>query len=114
MSEYMGLIYGTYDAKEHGGFMPGGASLHNCMTPHGPDAVSYQVAVADPCDVPTEFTGGLAFMFETCLSLKVAPNALRDASWRDMDYTECWQELSDQFTGWDLLKKTESGETDDG
>eukprot|EP00568_Trieres_chinensis_P005033 CAMPEP_0183299088 /NCGR_PEP_ID=MMETSP0160_2-20130417/5908_1 /TAXON_ID=2839 ORGANISM="Odontella Sinensis, Strain Grunow 1884" /NCGR_SAMPLE_ID=MMETSP0160_2 /ASSEMBLY_ACC=CAM_ASM_000250 /LENGTH=355 /DNA_ID=CAMNT_0025461253 /DNA_START=62 /DNA_END=1126 /DNA_ORIENTATION=- len=42
MSEYMGLIKGVYDAKGggRGGFVPGGSSLHNCMTPHGPDAVS--------------------------------------------------------------------------
>jgi homogentisate 1,2-dioxygenase len=36
MSEFMGLIYGNYEAKE-GDFMPGGASLHSMMTPHGPD-----------------------------------------------------------------------------
>jgi homogentisate 1,2-dioxygenase len=34
-SEFMGLIHGVYDAKAEG-FMPGGASLHNCMTGHGP------------------------------------------------------------------------------
>lgn len=37
MSEFMGLILGSYEAKE-GGFLPGGASLHSIMTPHGPDA----------------------------------------------------------------------------
>ena len=36
MSEFMGLIMGNYEAKE-GEFMPGGASLHSMMTPHGPD-----------------------------------------------------------------------------
>ena len=36
MSEFMGLIYGVYDAKPEG-FVPGGMSLHNCMLPHGPD-----------------------------------------------------------------------------
>jgi homogentisate 1,2-dioxygenase len=34
MSEFMGLIYGQYDAKPDG-FVPGGSSLHNCMLPHG-------------------------------------------------------------------------------
>ena len=29
-SEFMGLIHGVYDAKAEG-FLPGGASLHNCM-----------------------------------------------------------------------------------
>ena len=37
MSEFMGLIYGNYEAKE-GEFQPGGGSLHSIMTPHGPDA----------------------------------------------------------------------------
>lgn len=36
MSEFMGLIKGHYEAKEEG-FLPGGASLHSIMTPHGPD-----------------------------------------------------------------------------
>ena len=33
----MGLVYGAYDAKPTR-FAPGGASLHNCMSAHGPDA----------------------------------------------------------------------------
>ena len=37
MSEFMGLITGAHEAKA-GGFVPGGASLHNCLVPHGPDA----------------------------------------------------------------------------
>ena len=40
MSEFMGLVHGEYDAKEGGGFAPGGASLHNCMSGHGPDQAS--------------------------------------------------------------------------
>lgn len=43
MSEFMGLIYGNYEAKEEG-FKPGGASLHSMMTPHGPDADAFQKA----------------------------------------------------------------------
>lgn len=45
MSEFMGLIHGGYEAKADG-FLPGGASLHNCMTPHGPDTKSYEVLYA--------------------------------------------------------------------
>lgn len=41
MSEFMGLILGLYEAKE-GGFLPGGASLHSMMTPHGPDAECFK------------------------------------------------------------------------
>ncbi|GKA74826.1 harbinger transposase-derived nuclease domain-containing protein [Tanacetum coccineum] len=36
MSEFIGLIHGGCEAKADG-FHPGGASLHSCMTPHGPD-----------------------------------------------------------------------------
>jgi homogentisate 1,2-dioxygenase len=105
MSEFMGLISGSYDAKT--GFVPGGASLHGIMTPHGPDAESYHKAVADPCDTPAKLDDGLAFMFETCLSLRVAPQALDDPNWRDMDYQQCWQGLTDEnFEGWELLQDT--------
>jgi homogentisate 1,2-dioxygenase len=101
MSEYMGLIYGSYDAKL--GFVQGGASLHNIMTPHGPDSGTYEKAVADECKQPVFFDAGLAFMFETCLPLKVAPGALQDSNWRDMEYATCWSGLEDQFTAWNLF-----------
>jgi homogentisate 1,2-dioxygenase len=103
MSEYMGLIEGEYDAKV--GFQPGGASLHNCMVPHGPDSITYQKAVADPCAAPVKFEGGLAFMFETCLELSVSPVALGDETWREMNYAACWDGLEDRFTGWDQLNQ---------
>lgn len=64
MSEYMGLIAGEYDAKEGGGFVPGGGSLHNRMSAHGPDAASWEKA--SHADLkPQKFDAGLAFMFET-------------------------------------------------
>jgi len=122
MSEFMGLIWGQYDAKE--GFRPGGASLHNTMTPHGPDEHTYQKAVEGDCSAPTKFDAGLAFMFESCLPMKVSPQALAPTSspctsqWLDAEYAECWQGLSaDQFTGWDELyrfKRAEKGEKDGG
>ncbi|MEK7689609.1 MAG: homogentisate 1,2-dioxygenase, partial [Bdellovibrionota bacterium] len=43
MSEYMGLIHGVYDAKPEG-FVPGGSSLHNCMSSHGPDKQTFDAA----------------------------------------------------------------------
>lgn len=43
MSEFMGLILGSYEAKE-GGFLPGGASLHSMMSPHGPDGECFEAA----------------------------------------------------------------------
>ena len=39
----MGLIRGSYEAKEEG-FQAGGASLHSMMTPHGPDNKCFQGA----------------------------------------------------------------------
>ncbi|MBC7433098.1 MAG: homogentisate 1,2-dioxygenase [Rubritepida sp.] len=63
MSEFMGLIYGQYDAKPEG-FVPGGISLHNCMLPHGPDAGAFDAASAATL-APQRLTGTLAFMFET-------------------------------------------------
>jgi homogentisate 1,2-dioxygenase len=60
MSEFMGLIEGNYDAKE-GGFLPAGASVHNCMTGHGPDATAFQMATAKGL-VPEKQTNTLAFI----------------------------------------------------
>mmetsp|Transcript_13999 Transcript_13999/g.27661 ORF Transcript_13999/g.27661 Transcript_13999/m.27661 type:complete len:335 (+) Transcript_13999:165-1169(+) len=87
MSEFMGMIYGSYDAKK--GFEPGGASLHTCMTPHGPDTATVQKARGEDTSKPQKFTGGLAFMFETSAILKV-PDRARKASWRDTEYLDCW------------------------
>jgi len=63
MSEFMGLIRGEYDAKQ-GGFVPGGASLHNSMSGHGPDQASYAKAVAANLE-PHYLADTLAFMFES-------------------------------------------------
>jgi homogentisate 1,2-dioxygenase len=43
MSEYMGNICGTYDAKETG-FGPGCSSLHSIMTAHGPESEVFEKA----------------------------------------------------------------------
>jgi homogentisate 1,2-dioxygenase len=94
MTEFMGLIHGGYDAKK--AFLPGGASLHSCMTPHGPDATSYDKAVADPCDSPTYLSGGLAFMFETSCVLRLSEYALEPAR-LDATYGECWKDLPNRF-----------------
>lgn len=42
MSEFMGVIKGNYEAKK--GSLPGGATLHSMMTPHGPDATCFEMA----------------------------------------------------------------------
>jgi homogentisate 1,2-dioxygenase len=63
MSEYMGLVHGAYDAKE-GGFLPGGGSLHNQMSAHGPDRASHEKASAARL-APHRIEDTLAFMFES-------------------------------------------------
>ena len=63
-SEFMGLIHGVYDAKAEG-FLPGGASLHNCMTGHGPDAETFEKASTADLSQPTRIADTMAFMFET-------------------------------------------------
>lgn len=88
MSEFMGLIRGTYDAKAEG-FLPGGASLHNCMNAHGPDRATYDAAIADDL-APKQLVDTLAFMFETRWVIiptkaAMASPALQpdyDAAWR--------------------------------
>jgi homogentisate 1,2-dioxygenase len=63
MSEFMGLVYGQYDAKPQG-FVPGGISLHNTMLPHGPDVEAFEKASNVELK-PHKLEGTLAFMFET-------------------------------------------------
>lgn len=93
MSEFMGLILGDYEAKQDGGFQPGGASLHSLMTPHGPDAITFKAATADP-DVPQTprkvAEGTMAFMFETSLMLAVTPWALARIQ---KNYCQVWADL---------------------
>ena len=63
MSEFMGLVYGRYDAKPQG-FVPGGCSLHNTMLPHGPDVDAFEAASNAELK-PQKLEATLAFMFET-------------------------------------------------
>ena len=64
MSEAMGLIHGAYDAKAEG-FAPGGLSLHNLMSGHGPDVASWRGA-SDAELKPVRIDGTMAFMVESC------------------------------------------------
>lgn len=74
MSEFMGLIYGQYDAKIGGGFVPGGFSLHNTMLPHGPDQGAFERASSVDLK-PHKLEGTMAFMFETRFAQKVTAYA---------------------------------------
>lgn len=98
-SEFMGLITGVYDAKEggkSGGFMPGGMSLHNCMSGHGPDAASYEKAVAADTTRPQQVTDTMAFMFETRYVIHPTKQAMK-ARELQTDYWQCWQGIKKHF-----------------
>ncbi|TGZ77849.1 homogentisate 1,2-dioxygenase [Ascodesmis nigricans] len=69
MSEFMGLISGGYDAKTGGGFVPGGASLHNVMAGHGPDGVTAKKASEGEQKPELVGKGSMAFMFESSLDV---------------------------------------------
>ncbi len=94
-SEFMGLVHGVYDAKEEG-FVPGGASLHNCMSGHGPDAQTYHKASAQDTSEPQHITDSMAFMFETRLVIHPTRNAM-ETSQLQADYFRCWQDLPKRF-----------------
>ncbi len=95
MSEFMGLIYGTYDAKTGGGFVPGGISLHNCMLPHGPDIDAFEKAShADLA--PHKLEGTMAFMFETRFPQMVTAYAAGCAQLQ-ADYGFYGQDLKKHF-----------------
>jgi homogentisate 1,2-dioxygenase len=96
MNEFMGLVRGAYDAKA-GGFVLGGASLHNCMSPHGPDVASFERAAAAEL-APQKIEDTLAFMFETRLVLRPTRFAL-DADALQRDYDACWANFPKLFSG---------------
>ncbi|MFF7709908.1 homogentisate 1,2-dioxygenase [Pseudomonas sp. NPDC007930] len=95
MNEFMGLVEGAYDAKA-GGFLPGGASLHSCMSAHGPDHASAQAAIHSPLQ-PHKLEGGLAFMFETGRVLRASADALASPQLQ-VDYDSCWAGLQANFS----------------
>nr|CAD1822336.1 unnamed protein product [Ananas comosus var. bracteatus] len=91
------------------GFLPGGASLHSCMTPHGPDTKTYEATVA-PGEVtePFRIRETLAFMFESSLIPRVCRWALEspyldhdyylESPYLDHDYYQCWIGLRSHFS----------------
>jgi len=95
MSEFMGLIYGQYDAKPQG-FVPGGFSLHNSMLPHGPDADAFEKA--SNADLkPVKLTNTLAFMFETRFLQRVTQYAV-ETPFLQKDYADYGQKLKKRFS----------------
>lgn len=95
-SEFMGLIHGAYDAKAEG-FVPGGASLHNCMSGHGPDAETFEKASVADTFVPHKVADTMAFMFETRTVIKPTRFAL-ETSQLQSEYFQCWQNIRKNFS----------------
>jgi homogentisate 1,2-dioxygenase len=95
MSEFMGLIFGAYDAKPEG-FAPGGMPLHNAMLPHGPNAAAFAAATQAELR-PSKLENMLAFMFETRLSQHPTDYAL-SLTTLQRDYADCWSGLPKSFS----------------
>jgi homogentisate 1,2-dioxygenase len=92
MSELMGLVHGVYDAKAEG-FLPGGVSIHNCMSAHGPDAATFEKASAAELK-PHKIEDTLAFMWESRYV------------WRPTKYAIGARELQKDYDSvWDGFKK---------
>jgi homogentisate 1,2-dioxygenase len=88
MSECMGLIKGAYDAKAEG-FAPGGLSLHNLMSGHGPDVASWKAASQAELK-PHKIEDTLAFMVESCWPFRPTGFAMSDEAGLQADYDRAW------------------------
>lgn len=98
MSEFMGLICGDYDAKTGGGFQPAGASLHNVMSAHGPDASTFERASNAELKPQKIGEGSMAFMFESSLMIGVTDWGLETCQKVQKGYSEdSWTGLVSHF-----------------
>ncbi len=93
MSEYMGLIHGQYDAKSGDakagtGFIPGGGSLHNSFSAHGPDKATFDIASVVELK-PHYIANTLAFMFESRYVFEPTEFAMQ-APALQTDYDAAW------------------------
>ena len=93
MSELMGLVHGVYDAKAEG-FLPGGISVHNCMSAHGPDLATYRKAAQAELK-PHKIEGTLAFMWESRYVFRPTRAAL-SARELQPDYDRVWDGFEKQ------------------
>ena len=96
MSELMGLVRGVYDAKAEG-FLPGGISLHNCMSAHGPDVTTFDNAVKAELK-PHRIDNTLAFMFESRHVYRPTRYALECAQLQ-AGYDAVWDGFKRHFNG---------------
>ncbi|RRT43347.1 hypothetical protein B296_00038197, partial [Ensete ventricosum] len=107
----IGIGFSTLAYMGHStdGFLPGGASLHSCMTPHGPDTKTYEASIAvGENSEPVRLRGTMAFMFESNLIPRVCPWAL-DSPYLDANYYQCWIGLRSHFSS---NNRSENGSLD--
>ena len=88
MSELMGLVHGVYDAKAEG-FTPGGISIHNCMSAHGPDLATFDRATEAELK-PYKIDQTLAFMWESRYVWRPTRFAM-SARQLQRDYDRVWR-----------------------
>lgn len=94
MSEFMGFIQGSYDAKPDV-MAPGACTIHNKFRPHGPDATAVAKGTAADVSKPDRYSGSLAFMWETRLAWHPTEWAL--AHLHNTPYPLCWEKLEKRF-----------------
>ena len=87
MSELMGLVHGAYDAKAEG-FLPGGVSIHNSFSAHGPDLATYEKAAKADLK-PHKIENSLAFMWESRHVFRPTQLAMRSKQLQK-DYDKVW------------------------
>ena len=93
-SEFVGLVKGRYIGKAEG-FTPGCASLHNCMSGHGPDNDAFE-AGSGAANAPQYLADTLTIIFETQLVIKPTRFAL-ETELLERDYYRHWQGLKKNF-----------------
>ena len=96
MAEFMGLIFGNYEAKA-GGLAPGGATLHSMMTPHGPDNDCFELWTKKELGAIRVAEGTQAFMFESSLSLALTKWGEETCNKLNKEYYQCWKGLKKHF-----------------
>ena len=94
-SEFLGLISGQYIGKADS-FAPGSASLHNCMSGHGPDSEAYERGSSAELK-PTFLENTMVFLFETQLPIRPTKFAL-ETELLERDYYQHWQGLKKHFS----------------
>lgn len=95
-SEFLGLISGQYIGKADT-FVPGSASLHNCMSGHGPDTESFERGSSSDLK-PHYIDNTMVFLFETQLPILPTRFAL-ETDLLERDYYQHWMGLKKYWSG---------------